>query len=699
MPIHIPQSKNVHCCSRWSRHCMLFLSLLLILISSCSREKTPETMSYINETVVQEALDTLQACYGETCMAIPRRSVPQVAALWTAQDGTPQDFVAFCKQFYIADSVEHSRMADALQANLESLWGCFNKISVDLKLPLHVVGPDPTPLDEMFGGFDPSAHFDDDMFQQKIAFAVVLNFPFYTLREKDSLGAQWSRQQWAFARLGDLFTSRVPAESNQLLANQLAAADNYISNYNIMMGQLLDNNGNRLFPDMALITHWGLRDELKTHYNQGDSGLAKQRMIYQVMRRIIDQSIPQCVINNSQYRWNPYDNTLVDSQGKKISNPTSEPDTRYQYFLDNFHAMQQIDRYNPMYPTAIARAFDQDMEVSYDEIEQLFTSFLSAPEVSQVAKYIEKNLGRKLEPFDIWYDGFKSRSTINEDELSAKTRSLYPNKEAFASKGMPSILKQLGFSPDKNRFICSHITVDPSRGAGHAWESNMRSDNARLRTRIGADGMDYKGYNIAVHEFGHNVEQTITLHDVDNYIMKGVPNTAFTEALAFVFQTRDLDFLGYKNSGKSKDALETLDIFWGCYEIMGVALVDMYSWRWLYNHPDATVQQLKEQVITIAKNLWNQYYAPFLGEENSTILAIYSHMIDSPLYLPNYPYGHIIQFQLEQQLKGKNIADEIQRIYPVGRLTPQHWMRHAVGSEVSTKPLLDAAAQALKELE
>ena len=42
----------------------------------------------------------------------------------------------------------------------------------------------------------------------------------------------------------------------------------------------------------------------------------------------------------------------------------------------------------------------------------------------------------------------------------------------------------------------------------------MRTDNARLRTRIGKDGMDYKGYNIAVHEFGHNVEQTITLHDV-----------------------------------------------------------------------------------------------------------------------------------------------------------------------------------------
>ena len=179
--------------------------------------------------------------------------------------------------------------------------------------------------------------------------------------------------------------------------------------------------------------------------------------------------------------------------------------------------------------------------------------------------------------------------------------------------------------------------------------------------------------------------------------MRGVPNTAFTEALAFVFQVRDLDFLGY-NSGRSSDAMQTLDIFWNCYEIMGVALVDMYTWRWLYDHPDATAAQLKEQVISIAQEIWGKYYARHLGENDSPILAIYSHMIDTPLYLANYPYGHIIQFQLEDEFKGKSIASEIERIYPVGRLTPQHWMRHAVGSEVSPQPLLDAAEAALQAM-
>ena len=671
------------------------LILAAVLMATACRQNSDMAMSNIDRNCIDKTVSALSEEYAVEDGRI-ERGVEQAAALWTAADGTPEEFEAFCVDNFVADPAERERMAAQLEQNFETLWGCFNKMSLELNLPIHVDGPDPTPLDELFGAYSPSAHFIDDMFSQKIAFIIVLNFPFYTLEEKNTLGREWSREQWAYARLGDLFTARVPAECSQAISTQLSAADNYIADYNIEMGHLLTDGGERLFPDMSLITHWGLRDELKTHFCDGEEGLAKQRMIYQVMRRIIDQSIPECVIDNPEYDWAPFKNTVY-KDGEEVA-AAAEPDTRYRYFLENFHAMRQEDRYEPRYPTALSRAFDGDMEVSFDEIEKIFDTFCSSPQVGEVAALIEQRLGRKLEPFDIWYDGFKSRSTIDEDDLSAQTRRLYPDRDAFASKGMPSILKQMGFSKEKSDFICSHVKVDPSRGAGHAWGSDMRSESARLRTRIGADGMDYKGYNIAVHEFGHNVEQTISLHDVDHYIMKGVPNTAFTEALAFVFQVRDLDFLGYKNDDPAREALQTLDIFWGCYEIMGVALVDMYSWRWLYEHPDATVQQLKEQVIRNAREVWNKYYAACLGEPDSSILAIYSHMIDSPLYLANYPYGHIIHFQLEQQLRGKTPAAEIERIFSAGRLTPQNWMRNAVGSEVSAQPLLDAASEAIKIL-
>jgi hypothetical protein len=226
----------------------------------------------------------------------------------------------------------------------------------------------------------------------------------------------------------------------------------------------------------------------------------------------------------------------------------------------------------------------------------------------------------------------------------------------------------------------------------------MKSDKARLRTRIADKGMNYKGYNIAIHEFGHNVEQTMDLQNIDYYMMSGVPNTAFTEALAFIFQKRDLELLGIKENNPQKEELLALDNFWMSYEIMGVSLVDMGVWKWMYAHPDATAAQLKEAVISIAKDIWNKYYAPVFGSKDEPILAIYSHMIDNPLYLSNYPVGHLIDFQVEGQITGKPFAKEVERIWEQGRLIPQVWMKGAVGREISTEPILDATSKALKKV-
>jgi len=308
---------------------------------------------------------------------------------------------------------------------------------------------------------------------------------------------------------------------------------------------------------------------------------------------------------------------------------------------------------------------------------------------------IEKRLGRPLEPFDIWYDGFKARGKYTGEQLDSKVGDKYPTIEAFQND-LLHILKKLGFSDEKAGFISSRVQVDPSRGAGHAWGAEMRSDKARLRTRIPEGGMEYKGYNIAIHEFGHNVEQTISLYDIDYYVLQGVPNTAFTEALAFIFQKRDLELLGLKDEDPLKKHMLALDNFWSAYEIMGVSLVDMKVWKWLYENPTATPAQLKEAVIRIAKEVWNTYYAEVFGIKDQPILSIYSHMIDNPLYLSAYPIGHLIDFQIEEFLAGKNFAEEIERMYKLGRLVPQQWMLNAVGEKISNKPLFNATSEALK---
>jgi oligoendopeptidase F len=223
-----------------------------------------------------------------------------------------------------------------------------------------------------------------------------------------------------------------------------------------------------------------------------------------------------------------------------------------------------------------------------------------------------------------------------------------------------------------------------------------RGDNPHLRTRVAAGGMDYKGYNIAVHEMGHNVEQVFSLKHIDYYTLQGVPNTAFTEALAFVFQAKDLELLGLSKPNDESRALQALNDFWATYEIAGVGLVDMEVWRWMYAHPDATPAQLKEATLGIAKDIWNKYYAPILGKRDVVLLGIYSHMIHSFLYLPDYPIGHLIAHQIEEKMeKVGAIGPEFERITKIGSVTPDLWMKTATGAPVGAEALLHAAEKAL----
>jgi oligoendopeptidase F len=227
----------------------------------------------------------------------------------------------------------------------------------------------------------------------------------------------------------------------------------------------------------------------------------------------------------------------------------------------------------------------------------------------------------------------------------------------------------------------------------------MKAAKVHLRTRVEKAGMNYKGFNIAVHEMGHNVEQTFSIKDVDHWLLSGVPNTAFTEALAFVFQARDLELLGLHSPGPKDEAMRTLNDFWGTYEIAGVALVDMAVWHWMYEHPSATPAELREATLGITRDVWNQYYAPVFKKKDVVLLGVYSHMIHSFLYLPDYPIGHMIAFQIEEQIKkaGK-IGPEFERMASYGSVAPDLWMMHATGKPVGPEALLGAAERALAEL-
>jgi hypothetical protein len=672
------------------------ISSLVMLIVQCNYTNQKAGPNFINNKIISRIQTNLMDTFGSDSEALITRGVRHAASIWSISDGTEEDFEKFCLENFIADIDEKERVFNIISKNFESLWGYYNKIKLDLRENMDLdIGPYHW-IDALFAGYSPNSHFKDDFFTNKIAFVIALNFPFYSLDEKNALGKEWTSLEWAFARLGDVFTERVPAEISQEIEKVGSSSEMYIADYNIHMGHLLNDSGQKLFPeDMVLLSHWNLRDELKSNYSNQDNGLEKQEMIYTIMKHIINQTIPNKVINSSDYDWNPLNNKAY-KDGNEVR-LTAEPNTRYQHILYNFYANKAADKYYSNYNTFIKRAFSGSKEIPQEEVEKLFDEYLSSPIVIEVGKLIEKRLGRALRPFDIWYRGFIGRSTIPEDKLTELTAKKYPNAKAFESD-LSNILIKLGWEEDRAEYIGSKVLVDNARGSGHAWGAQMRAENAHLRTRISGKGMDYKGYHIAVHEFGHNVEQTISLHDVDYYLIEGVPNTAFTEALAFVFQKRDLQLLGLTNNNADKEYLETLGLYWNTFEIMGVSMVEMKMWKWLYENPDATASQLKEAVISISKEVWNKYFAEVFGSRDEIILAVYSHMINSPLYLSNYSFGHIIDFQIEQYLNGKDLSDEVDRIWSIGRLTPQIWMEKAIGENISIQPMVNASQDALDQV-
>jgi hypothetical protein len=692
---------------RMSRTLLLTTVLAAVLVQAASTQQAPAPTAQPAwaPTAIAVLERDMGAALDEAARTRLGRGLRQVATLWRDDDGDAAAFEAFARRHFAADGPALDEMFGRFETLFEKLDGHMLEILLNFRRQSDLdIGPI-RPYDELFAGFNPAAHVTEDMFGNRLAFVVLLNFPLTTLEERLTGGPQWSRRRWAEARMASRFSRRLPAEVNQAIARVNAEADQYIAEYNIWMHHVLDEQGRRLFPaGMRLLSHWNLRDQIRADFDVAD-GLPRQRAIQRVMEHIVLQTIPRVVVDNPHVDWNPFTNQVTAAA---VTEPQArpaprnmrvtadpEPDTRYATLLSTYRAVRLADPYSPTAPTHIARRFDENRELPEARVRHMLEQVLSSPLVPRVAALIQQRLGRPLEPFDIWYAGFRPRSQYTEEQLDAITRTRYPDAAAY-ERDMPRMLVELGFTPERARYLAERIVVEPARGSGHAWGSAMRGAPSRLRTRVGAGGMDYKGFNIAVHEMGHNVEQVLSLYDVDHVSLQGVPNTAFTEAMAFVFQARDLQLLGLATPDPTADAIRALNDFWQAYEIGGVALVDMAVWRWMYEHPNATPAELKDATIGIARDVWNRYYAPHFGRRDVVLLGIYSHMIHSFLYLPDYPIGRMIAAQIEEQVrKAGTVGPEIERMSVIGNLAPDLWMQQAAGGPVGPEALLQATERAL----
>jgi hypothetical protein len=645
---------------------------------------------FISDQIVRKTSDALMEEHGQVYADRIQHSVQRVRMLWREQDGDSDDFRQFCSEHFVSDPKALREMTLKVDRNLGLVKGYLHEIRRPLEAPVNLGVVTPAPVDFLFKQSIPAV----DYYKSKLAFFIALNFPMFTLEDKIRLGPAWDHTQWTAARLGDLFTVRARPQENAPFSGLEKRKTNYINNYLICMDRILDDRMQVMFPaGLKLSCHHGLRDRLKGLYLDPE-GLEKQQLIYRIMLRVVDQSIPRCVINNPDYYWQPQSNEVYTRENGQYVPITDgkEPEgvIRYQYILDTFRKHRTDDPLYLITPTFIQRRF-AGQQMREQDVEALIRSILESPVAPHVAEMISGRLGRPLQPQDIWYNGFHTQSSLAPEALDKMTQARYPTPRAFQDD-IFSILSRVGFPAEKARFMADHTVVDRTQVGGHANGAQRRGGNTHIRVVFTDQGLHYKDFRIAMHELGHAVHQNFARYGVESHILGDVPTNGFKEAIAEVFAYRNMEVLGLAGQDNAAHVLDNqaLANFWYLFEHGANALTEMRVWRWMYAHPDADVKRLKQAVLDIARSTWNEFCEPVLGHKDSHILAVYSHTVTGPLYLHNYVLGNIIMYQMYDYLQDRDLAGELERMCRLGRLTPDLWMQRAVGSPVSSAPLLRA---------
>ena len=319
----------------------------------------------------------------------------------------------------------------------------------------------------------------------------------------------------------------------------------------------------------------------------------------------------------------------------------------------NFQAARRADPYSPVAPTQIARAFELGAEMPEARVKALLTEVLTSPLVAKVAALAEQRLGRTAGAAGPVVQRLRRPGQDPRGRAGRQDPGPLPTREAFA-KDIPRILRDLGFSAERARYLAARIVVDPvARRRPRAAGGPARATSPTCARGSRRTGMNYKGYNIAVHELGHNVEQVFSLYDVDHTLLAGVPNTAFTEALAFVFQAKDL------RAARATPSPTPRASGCACSTTSGRPGRSP-AWPW-WTSPSGTGCTNTRSATPQAAARGHHGHRPRGLEpvlragagraRTRLLLGIYSHMINYPLYLFNYPLGHLIAFQIEEHVK------------------------------------------------
>lgn len=638
-------------------------------------------------------LDRLVETIGEAHRERLRAGLARVSERWTAADGDAEALEAFCRDHFITDPVQRRRLVDRLEIALEQVGGHLYEMRRALRRWSDLRVEELPRVDDLLATFDPAPDLSEQLYRQRLAFVALLNLDRPNLDQMLREGDRWSVEQWAEARIAQAFGPRVPIELNDLARTVNHAANQWVSRFHVPVGGLVDREGRRCFEQpRALLAHWLVREEIKARYNDAN-GLSQQRALAWVMARHIDGSIPRTVFTApGTHEWDPERNTLDGRPADEFVGPV-----RYEQLLSQRGVATRFDVYYTEQPTAMARKFELAREIPEHEVERLMTELLDHPVRAKLASFLRRRLGRDLEPFDIYFDDIAEHR--GGEELNRAVRRRFGDEKSLQAQ-LPLVLTELGFTRGDAAFIASRITVEIARGSGHAMRPQLLEYGAWLRTNRLEDELGWDGFDTAMHELGHTVEQVISANFAPRPALRGVPNTACTEAFAFLYQSLAKRVLGLVDPEAEERAfaIESVQTMLAACQIAGPSLLEIRLWRWLYDHPDASADEVRAALLEIADELWERFYRRDFGPDPYRILGAYQHMIAHPLYLADYTLGHVISHQVRSHLRGRDLAAETIRICSIGRVTPDLWMRRAVGGPISIEAMASDAAKGFELL-
>lgn len=632
----------------------------------------------------QKTINALVKLHGAKLRKDIQRGVKYCRAVWDFKKHPGGEFHKFCLDQYMPPGKLRRELLAKADFCLHSIGGYFGMMTKAVRRGLDVADTPLTAADELFASFSAASHYSQDLRDFKIAALAQLNFG------TDSLKAPRTRADWAARRLSSVGREVVPARLLAEVSRVGAATQKFVSGFNLYLDRIDFGDPDITFPkNTRLISHWGLRDYM-TDLRGKPHALKKQRAIRDLLRRVVDGEIPREIIDNHKAAWD-LKTGQVAVGGRRIKTTQTQA-LRWEQFKNMFDSMRKVDPYT-RYGNIIDNKFKKEREMSQEKIVGMLRDVLASPLAARVGAFVSGKLQRPLEAHDIYFKDFHGGA--KKSKLGYNIASRYPGAGALTA-AIPGILVKLGFAKKRAREIGSHIRVENSRSAGHAWRPHTPVDTQLLRVRIGSKGIDERDFSIFMHELGHCVEGVLSSYEMDYRALWGVPNTAFSEAYAFTFQDRTDQILGRKAPGNSD--VTTLLRFAEVFEIAGAALAEIEFFHWLYGASNRSAAQMQRKIRQIGDSIWKKYYAPIYGPDGYGLLSVYSHILWCVFYLADYPLGYVIAYQVRKYLKGKNLAKEMERMCRLGDIYPEQWMRSAVGENVSVTPLLTDTLAALKRL-